>query len=107
MCFPGWSPSHPSLVLPLPPGRDPNLVSVAAFFGDDLKVNFCGKLALDPSPQVRLVLVQVLGDWMLNLGERMDHEHRLLPYLLGALSDGDAGVQVRCLERRAGWRAGG
>jgi hypothetical protein len=72
----------PPFVLPLP---------LPPYF----KINFCGKLALDPSPQVRLALVQVLGDWMLNLSERMDHEHRLLPYLLGALNDSDTSVKVR------------
>jgi hypothetical protein len=33
--------------------RDPNLVAIAAFYGDpDLRVNFCGKLVSDPNTQV-------------------------------------------------------
>ncbi len=34
--------------------RDPNVVAVKAFYGDDLKVNFCGKLATDANAQVRM-----------------------------------------------------
>lgn len=102
--------------------RDPNLVPVAAFYGDpDLRVNYCGKLAGDANPQVcalrgaaargvgvrsrvggrssrgvasrtrarqvRLEFARVVGDWMLRLRERADHEGRLLPFLLAALVD--------------------
>ena len=42
------------MILEMVGHRDPNLVPVAAFYGDpDLKVNFCGKLAADANPQVR------------------------------------------------------
>lgn len=41
------------MILEMVAWRDPNVVAVKAFYGDDLKVNFCGKLALDPNPQVR------------------------------------------------------
>ncbi|GAX77040.1 hypothetical protein CEUSTIGMA_g4487.t1 [Chlamydomonas eustigma] len=78
--------------------RDPNVVAVKAFYGDDLKVNFCGKLASDPHVQVRLEFLHVLRDWMLNLPERMDHEHRLMPYLLSALNDEVPQIQAEALE---------
>ncbi len=39
------------------------------------------------SVQVRLEWVLTLHDWMTNLRERIDHEPRLLPYLLSALTD--------------------
>lgn len=43
------------MILEMVGHRDPNLVPVAAFYGDpDLKVNFCGKLAADANPQVGL-----------------------------------------------------
>lgn len=41
------------MVLEMVAWRDPNLVPIKAFYGDDLKVNFCGKLATDPHVQVR------------------------------------------------------
>jgi hypothetical protein len=37
--------------------------------------------------QVRLEFLRVVGDWMLHLRERADHEGRLLPYVLAALVD--------------------
>jgi len=41
------------MILEMVGHRDPNLVPVAAFYGDpDLRVNFCGKLAGDSHPQV-------------------------------------------------------
>lgn len=33
--------------------RDPNVIPIAAFYGDDVKVNFAGKLATDTQPSVR------------------------------------------------------
>lgn len=44
--------------------------------------------------QVRLEFLHVIGDWILNLRERMDHEHRLMPYLISALNDESALIQV-------------
>jgi hypothetical protein len=44
------------MVLEMVAWRDPNLVPIKAFYGDDLKVNFCGKLATDPHVQVRVQL---------------------------------------------------
>jgi hypothetical protein len=47
------------------------------------------RLAAPPNApaQVRLEFVRVVGDWMLRLRERSDHEGRLLPYVLAALVD--------------------
>jgi hypothetical protein len=39
------------MILEMVAWRDPNVVAVAAFYGDDLKVNFAGKLATDSHPQ--------------------------------------------------------
>lgn len=169
------------MILEMVAFRSPNVVQIKAFYGDDLKVNFCGKMATDPHPQVsswllcgsacaplciwifttatcnncrsapamldciaqqpthagccfvsntvllyccrdsatfrkqnrtilsrslaeRILCVQVrleflhmLGDWMLHLRERVDHEHRLLPYVLSALSDDNPQIQAAAL----------
>lgn len=45
------------MILEMVAWRDPNVVPIAAFYGDDLKVNFCGKLATDPH-------VQVISNWI-------------------------------------------
>lgn len=40
------------MVLEMVAWRDPNLVPIKAFYGDDLKINYCGKLATDTHVQV-------------------------------------------------------
>ncbi len=41
------------MVLEMVGWRDPNVIPIAAFYGDDLKVNFAGKLATDANAQAR------------------------------------------------------
>lgn len=40
------------MILEMVAWRDPNLLPIKAFYGDDIKVNFCGKLATDRHVQV-------------------------------------------------------
>ncbi|KAG2455132.1 hypothetical protein HYH02_000951 [Chlamydomonas schloesseri] len=82
------------MILEMVAWRDPNVIAVKAFYGDDLKVNFCGKLAADPHPAVRREFLALLGDWMTRLRERLDHESRLLPYVLSALNDESPEIQA-------------
>lgn len=49
------------------------------------------------SSQVRMEFLRMLGDWMLHLNERMDHEQRLMPYLLSALNDESPQIRVGAL----------
>lgn len=63
-----------------------------------IQVNFCGKLSMDESPAVRLSFVDALGDWLLHLDERIDHQGRLLPYLVSALTDSHAPIRQRALQ---------
>lgn len=56
------------MILEMVAWRDPNMVPIAAFYGDDLKVNFCGKLASDPHTQVGCcgcagLVCALLGPW--------------------------------------------
>jgi len=67
--------------------RHPNLVPIKAFYGEDQKVNYFGKLITDGSVQVRVEFIRVIGDWMTTLIERTDHESRLLPFVISALTD--------------------
>lgn len=53
-------------------------------------------------PQVRAAFLDMIGNWMLTLTERMDHEGRLLPYVLSALCDDAPSVRdaaVKLLEQ--------
>ena len=43
--------------------------------------------------QVRKVFVETVGDWLVNLHERVEHQPRLLPYVLGGLCDDIASVR--------------
>lgn len=62
------------------------------------QVNFCGKLATDEAPSVRLAFVEALGDWLLHLDERIDHQGRLLPYLVSALTDTHGPIRQRAVQ---------
>lgn len=85
-------------ILDLVAFQHPNLVPVKAFYGEDQKVNYFGKLATDGSVQVRCEFVRVIGDWMTTLIERLDHESRLLPYVISALTDEAELVQKEAMD---------
>jgi len=85
-------------ILDLVAFQHPNLVPVKAFYGDDQKVNYFGKLATDGNVQVRCEFVRVIGDWMTTLIERLDHESRLLPYVISALTDEADVVQKEAMD---------
>ncbi|KAK9812913.1 hypothetical protein WJX72_005730 [[Myrmecia] bisecta] len=75
------------MILELTAFQDPNSIAIRAFYEADVKTNYFGKLATDSSAVVRREFLALLGDWLLSLRERADHETRLLPYVLGALAD--------------------
>jgi hypothetical protein len=62
-------------------------------------VNFCGKLSMDVSSAVRAEFVDTVGTWLCKLDERLDHQGRLLPYLLTALSDSHPAVASRAFDQ--------
>jgi hypothetical protein len=53
---------------------------------------------MDESAAVREEWVRVAGDWCLNLWERVDHETRLIPYILTGISDEAPAVQKVALQ---------
>lgn len=40
----------------------------------------------------------MIGDWMLNLVERVDHESRLIPFVISALSDESPDISAKAVE---------
>ena len=60
-------------------------------------MNFCGKLSTDDAASVRLEFINAVGDWLQHLDERIDHQGRLLPYLLSALNDTQDSIQHAAL----------
>ena len=85
-------------ILDLVAFKHPNLVPIKAFYGDDQKVNYFGKLATDGAVHVRREFIRTVGDWMTTLTERTDHESRLLPYVMSALTDEASVVQEDAME---------
>ena len=62
--------------------RDANVLPVAAFYGGDVRVNRFARLALDANVGVRRRFVRAVTDWAHDLPDRIDHQARLLPYVL-------------------------
>ena len=67
--------------------REENVLQVAAFYKPDVQINYIAELVLDKSVQVREKLVQFLTVLLTEIGDRYDHQTRILPYLLDLLTD--------------------
>ena len=53
---------------------------------EDVISHFAQRI-FDPIPAVRMALVNVIGDWMLNLPDRYSFWHRMIPLLLSSFDD--------------------
>jgi hypothetical protein len=89
--------SH-EMILELVAHRDPNTIPIKAFYEGDTKVNFCARLATDRHAAVRVEFLTMLGEWLLKLPERRDHEQRLLPYVISLVNDEVDSISTRALE---------
>lgn len=72
--------------------RDDNVIPIAAFYTAEVRLNYFAKLNQDANPLVRKAFFDMVGDWITNLPDRYDHESRLMPYLLSAVSDENDGI---------------
>ena len=59
---------------------------------DDVVSHLAQRL-FDNSVPVRLAVVNVIGNWLLNLPDRYSYQHKLLPLLLSGLTDDVTEVQ--------------
>ncbi|KAE9231204.1 hypothetical protein PF005_g3197 [Phytophthora fragariae] len=78
--------------------RDENVIPVASFYTAEVRLNYFAKLDQDRNPMVRRAFFAMISDWMVNLPDRYDHESRLLPYLLSAVSDEDTAISQDALK---------
>lgn len=78
--------------------RDANVVPVASFYRPDPVINYFAKLGIDKNPAVRRRFVEMLGGWMLNLPDRIDHEARLMPFLITMVGDDVPAVHNAAIE---------
>lgn len=67
--------------------REENILPIAAFYKNDVQLNYLAELVGDSSPLVREKLVLMLTALLTEIGDRYDHQTRLLPYLLDLLTD--------------------
>lgn len=67
--------------------RDENVIPISAFYTSEIRLNYFAKLDQDANPLVRKAFFDMVSDWITNLPDRYDHESRLMPYLLSAVSD--------------------
>jgi len=56
-------------------------------FSEETKNNFLAMMIQDGNPAVRREYFRLLGSWLSEILDKMDHEHLLAPYLLSGLSD--------------------
>ena len=78
------------------------MLSVAAFYTAQIQINYIADLVTDGSVQVRKSLVAMLTSFLTEMGDRYDHQTRLLPYILDLLSDEAeevASAAIACLAR--------
>lgn len=72
--------------------RDDNVIPIAAFYTTEVRVNYFARLNQDANVGVRAAFFAMVRDWITNLPDRYDHESRLMPYLLSAVSDNDDAI---------------
>jgi hypothetical protein len=67
--------------------REENVLQVAAFYRVEVQINYLAELVGDNSVLVREEVAKMLTMFLTELGDRYDHQTRLLPYLLDLLID--------------------
>lgn len=82
--------------------RDDNVIQVSSFYKADVQINYLAELACDPSIQVREKFADMLNGFLTEMGDRYDHQSRVLPYLLDLLTDPTESVSkiaMSCLQK--------
>ena len=79
--------------------RDPNIVPIKDFYEVSTKFNYLAFLSSDSNQGVLLKLYEVIFDWLLNTEDRVDHESRLIPYVLTGLFNKNENVAKYVLEK--------
>ena len=79
--------------------RDPNIVPIKDFYEPSTKFNYLAFLSSDANQGVLLKFYEVIFDWLLNTEDRIDHESRLIPYVLTGLFNKNEVVANFVLEK--------
>jgi hypothetical protein len=78
--------------------RDPNIVPIKEFYDPQSKVNYFAMFVMDRSTQVRECFYKTIGDMLMRLPDKCDHEGRLFPYMISGLFDQNDTIQQTCFE---------
>jgi hypothetical protein len=78
--------------------REENVLQVSAFYKSDVQINYLAELVDDNSSVVREHVVLMLREFMTEMGDRYDHQTRLLPYLLDLITDDNVNIATSALE---------
>ena len=79
--------------------RDPNVVPIKDFYEPTTKFNYLAFLSADTNQSVLIKFYDVIFDWLLNTEDRVDHESRLIPYVLTGLFNKNEIVANYVLEK--------
>ena len=78
--------------------RDPHVVPIKDFYEPSTKLNYFARFVVDRSTLVRETFYKTLANWLLKLPDKVDHEGRILPYMLSALNDPNDNIQDLAFE---------
>ena len=78
--------------------RDPNTVPIKDFYESTTKVNYFAMFVQDRSNAVRACFFRTIGDMMMRLPDKIDHEGRLFPYMISGLYDNNTDIQTTCFD---------
>ena len=78
--------------------RDPNLVAIKDFYEHTTKLNYFAMFIVDRSTIVRDYFYKTIGELLMKLPDKKDHEGRLFPYLLTGLYDQNDGIRENVFE---------
>lgn len=80
--------------------REENTLQVAAFYTAEVQVNYLAELVVDKNVAVREKVADMLTSYLTVMGDRYDHQTRLIPYMLDLLTDETssvAAIAMNCL----------
>lgn len=78
--------------------RDPNVVPIKEFYDPTSKVNYFAMFVMDRSTLVRECFYKTIGDMLMRLPDKCDHEGRLFPYMISGLYDQNDTIKQTCFE---------
>lgn len=77
--------------------KEENVLNVSSFYISTVSINYLAEIVQDKNTQVRMEVCNLLHVFLTEIGDRFDHQTRLLPYLLDLITDCNMEVAERAL----------